>query len=188
MPQWYLKKKFIWLNGVHFIKWANFHIFKAQYLRYFWSNCSVYHYWHIETHILSIQKMYFQWPWTWASRSNGTLLSFFSFSTKSVSKLLQNLRNNTKLNFKHRTISSFLKFFIVLEGWGTDFSKVSHLYAITIAYRGSNFSKKHSSYSWTIHTARIFGNNCISLNGGRSIKCPNFFKFQCSISLLCLKI
>src|SRR6266581_4423133 len=42
----------------------------------------------------------------------------------------------------------------------------------------SKLSKKHSSYSWTIHTARIFENNCISLNGGRSIKCPNFFKFS----------
>src|SRR6266568_5034926 len=101
---------------------------------------------------------------------------FYSFSTKSVSKLLQNLRNNIKFNFKRRTISSFLKFFIVFEGWGTDFSEVSHLYAITIAYRGSKFSKKHRSYSWPIYIARIFGKNFIWLNGVHFTKKGGFLQ------------
>src|SRR6266568_1661618 len=103
-------------------------------------------------------------------------LVFFSFSTKSVSKLLQNLQNNIKFNFKRRTISSFLKFFIVFEGWGTDFSEVSHLYAITIAYRGSKFSKKHRSYSWPIYIARIFGKNFIWLNGVHFTKKGGFLQ------------
>src|SRR6266568_3232096 len=51
---------------------------------------------------------------------------FLSFSSKSISKLLQNLRNDFASNFKHRTISSFLFFFFVFAGQGASFSKVSH--------------------------------------------------------------
>ncbi len=93
-----------------------------------------------------------------------------------------------KFYCKHYTFFIFLKCLLILvEIWST-FARVSHLNVTPIAYRGSKFSKKHSSYSWTIHTARIFENNFISLNGERFIKCPNFSNIQCSISLLCLKI
>src|SRR5258708_39982259 len=111
--------------------------------------------------------------------------TLFPYTTLLRSK---NIRNDSTLNFKHRTFSGFLKFFLVCAGWGANFSKVSHFYAITIAYRGSKFSQKHSFYSWTMQYCKDFRKKFHLAEWGAFYKKGGFANFQSSISPLSLMI
>src|SRR6266581_2549132 len=65
---------------------------------------------------------------------------------------------------------------------------MSHLNVITVAYWGSNFSKKHCFYSWPVYAAMIFEKKIHLAEWGAFYQLGKFSHFQGSISSLCLKI
>src|SRR6266568_6913484 len=58
---------------------------------------------------------------------------------------------------------------------------------ITVAYWGSNFSKKHCFYSWPVYAATIFEKKFHLAEWGAFYQMGKFSHFQGSISLLFLK-
>src|SRR6266568_4169572 len=89
---------------------------------------------------------------------------------------------------KYYTFFIFLKFSFILAGIWYTFATMSHLNVITVAYWGSNFSKKHCFYSWPVYAAMIFEKKIHLAEWGAFYQMGKFLHFQGSISSLCLKI
>src|SRR6266496_1803390 len=64
---------------------------------------------------------------------------------------------------------------------------MSHLNVITVAYWGSNFSKKHCFYSWPVYATMIFEKKIHLAEWGAFYQMGKFSHFQGSISSLFLK-